>query len=184
MAIGELCFGFFVTPIIFLRGVLVSELPRSQQVRVWLEYAAAVALWCIALLSIHYLGWWQSFLVGYFAPAFLAGNLQSFRKFTEHMGLFGDSPLTATRTVTRNRLFGKVVSRSVLHTDHHGTHHRYGRLPYHLLPVVTWDVYRDARDAIPTFPNYTRAFLDMVPSLRDPRIGRQWLARSCKGFME
>jgi hypothetical protein len=109
------------------------------------------------------------------APSIIAGNLQSLRKFTEHLGLLGDTILTTTRTVVDEKIVGRLMSESMLHIDYHGTHHRYAKLPYYNLPAATEFVYEGSSARVPIFPNYVSAMLDMARSLSNPRVGAQWL---------
>jgi fatty acid desaturase len=107
-------------------------------------------------------------------PALIAGSLQSVRKFTEHLGLMGDTILTNTRTVVDRRLYGEMMSRSMLRIDYHGTHHRFAKVPYYHLPDATPYVYDGRTECVPIFPSYWSAMLDMARSLGNPRVGAQW----------
>ena len=134
----ELFFGYIATPIIFLHGVLcVPNMTPAIKRRIILEYAASLLFWATTLTIIHLQGWWMEFLVAYLVPAMLSGMVQTMRKFTEHMGLLGDGPLTSTRSVIHEDLPGEILSASMLHVNHHGTHHRFGKVPYHQLPTET-----------------------------------------------
>jgi fatty acid desaturase len=176
-AIGELFFGFFYTPIVFLHGVLAAHrVPPAQKRRIIWEYAIIALVWPTVLYVVHTNGWWEPFLVGYGVQALIAGNLQSVRKFTEHLGLMGDTILTTTRTVVDKRLYGEAMSRSMLRIDYHGTHHRYAKVPYYHLPAATPFVYDGRVEHVPLFPNYWSAMLDMARCLGNPRIGAQWKA--------
>ena len=140
------------------------------------EYAICGLLWGTLFgLAAIYDGW-QVLLIGYFVPVVIAGNLQSLRKFTEHMGLCGDTILSTTRTVVDRRWFGRLMSDSMLHIDYHGTHHRYAKVPHYNLPAATPLVYKPGQPAVPIFSSYSSAMLDMLWTLHDPRVGRQWLA--------
>ena len=175
-AIGELCFGLFYTPIVFLHGVLSARrIPKPQLRRIIWEYALAVGVWTIVLTVVHVMHWWEPFLVGYFAHALIAGNLQTVRKFTEHMGLLGDTILTTTRTVVDSSTYGETMSKSMLRIDYHGTHHRYAKVPYYHLPDATPYVYDGRVECVPIFPSYAAAMWDMARSLGNPRVGAQWL---------
>jgi fatty acid desaturase len=175
-AAAELTLGFFYTPVVFAHGVLASaQLPPGQARRIVVEYGICLVFWTALLTWVSVAGFWPELAVGYFVPAALAGNLQSLRKFTEHMGLFGDGILTITRTVVDRRWLGRMMSDSMLHIDYHGTHHRYARLPYYHLPEATPYVYRPGTSALPLFPSYLAAMRDMLSGLADPRVGRQWL---------
>lgn len=175
-AIGELVFGFFYTPIVFLHGVLVAKkIPKPQVRRLIFEYANCVVTWGVILYVIYRNDWWEIFVVGYLVQAIIAGNLQSIRKFTEHVGLLGDSILTTTRTVVDKSLYGEGMSRSMLRIDYHGTHHRYAKVPYYHLPAATPWVYDGKVECVPIFPTYIAAMWDMFRTLGNPRVGSQWL---------
>lgn len=114
-------------------------------------------------------------MVMHLAPAWLAGSMQTVRKFTEHLGMFGDTIVSMTRTVVYRGPFGRAASASQLHVDHHATHHRHARIPYYALPEATQLVYADQCNGR-VFPNHVRAVLDMLTNLSDPRVGPQWRA--------
>jgi fatty acid desaturase len=178
-ATAELTIGFFYTPVVFLHGVLTAQrLPKRQARRMLGEYLFALAIWTVIFTLAQIYGWWEALIVGYFVPATIAGNLQSLRKFTEHMGLLGDSILTVTRTVVDERWFGRLMSDSMLHIDYHATHHRYAKVPHYNLPAATPYVYAEPGPAIPIYPTYTSAMLDMLRGLGDPRVGHQWVAHA------
>jgi fatty acid desaturase len=175
-AVGELVFGFFYTPIVFLHGVLVARrIPPAQLRRIVWEYVLCVVVWTIVAVVLTRYGWWKPFFIGYFVQALIAGNLQSIRKFTEHVGLLGDTILTTTRTVVDHTHYGEAMSRSMLRIDYHGTHHRYAKVPYYHLPAATPYVYDGRVECVPIFPSYWAAMLDMARSLGNPRVGAQWI---------
>jgi hypothetical protein len=179
-----LCFGFFYTPVVFLRGVLVAEnLPRAHVRRLWFEYLLCVGFWALLLITVHLAGWRRPFLIGYLIPAFLAGNLQSLRKFTEHMGLLGSTILTTTRSVVDRSVVGRVLSESMMHIDYHGAHHQYAKIPHHRLPEAMGYVYGQGEEEVPVFPTYASAMWDMFKTLCNPRVGKQWVdyERSASG---
>lgn len=176
--VGELIFGLIQTPILFLHGVLVGDnLPRKQKIRIWTEYAVNVVVWGIAFVIISYQGWWTEFVVGWLVPFAIIANIQSLRKFTEHLGILDSTPLGGSRTVVDDRLLGRALSASLLHIDYHGTHHRYGKIPYYHLPDATPVVYgkTEASAAAPVFSSYWSAMRDMFRTLGNPRVGSQWL---------
>jgi len=176
-AFGELALGFFYTPVLFLRGVVRGRhLPRPQAWRIAFEYALCALLWAVVGLEVQRRGWWEGFTVGYLLQAIIAGNLQSLRKFTEHVGMLGDTLLTKTRTVVDETTLGRILSATMLHIDYHGTHHRYARVPYYDLPRMTEHVYDGRAAHAPIHPSYWSAMRDMAMSLTDPRVGAQWLA--------
>jgi fatty acid desaturase len=181
---AELLFGFFYTPIIFLRGVLVAErIPRATIRRLVWEYTICLILWMAVLITAMSFGVTKQFIVGYLIPAMLAGNLQSLRKFTEHVGLLGHDVPSTTRTVIDSSMLGRLLSASMLHIDLHGPHHLHAKIPHFHLPAATSIAYeQELRDPIEAnvFPSYVAAFRAMAGTLLDPRVGAQWLAnREC-----
>lgn len=171
----EIVFGFFYTPLVFLRGTLADDkMSRGLAIRIAIEYALVVSFWAALLTMIAWNHWWELFLVGYLVPAMMAASLQTLRKFVEHMGLIGKTPLTLTRTVVDETTVGKVISASMLYVSYHGTHHRYGKLPYYDLPEATEKAYSSEPAPIPIYPSYWSAFCDMVPTLANPRCGSLW----------
>jgi fatty acid desaturase len=180
-AAGELLLGFFYTPVIFLRGVLVAEkMPRPTVRRLVLEYSLCVALWAVLLTVVISLGITEYFIVGYLVPSLISGNLQSARKFTEHMGLLGSDVPSTTRTVVDPSLRGRLLSASMLHIDLHGPHHLHAKIPHFHLPEATPLAYEEAlRDpaSANVFPTYAAAIWAMLRTLANPRVGSQWLVR-------
>ena len=129
--------------------------------------------WTSALTIVISNGWWTGFVVGFVVPAWAAGTVQTLRKFTEHLGMHGASILAMTRTVAYRGRVGRAASRSQLHVDHHGTHHRYARIPFTDLPEATEIVYGES-EASPLFRSHLAAARDMLPHLLDPKVGPQW----------
>jgi len=177
-AAGELLFGFAYSPLIFLHGVLVAkDMPRNTARRLVWEYALCVAFWSLVLTMVIVLDAIPLFIVGYVIPVVLAGNLQSLRKFTEHMGLLGDDIPSITRTVVVHRLPGRLLSASMLHVELHGPHHVYPKIPHFNLPESTLISYEKELlqpHLANVFPSYFAAILDMLPSLTNPSVGPQW----------
>ncbi|MGA0848527.1 MAG: fatty acid desaturase, partial [Chthoniobacterales bacterium] len=112
----------------------------------------------------------------YFIPAFIAGNMQSWRKYIEHVGLSGNSARSATRSVIVETAAGRFVALTLMHQPLHGVHHAKSSLPCDDLPArVDLIEPQDDGDTVP-FPNYRSAFADLLRRLRDPRVGAQWAA--------
>jgi hypothetical protein len=128
------------------------------------------------------MGWWQYLFVMYVIPATLAGFMQSLLKYIEHMGLAGSTVLGSTRSVVDPGLLGRILSFSLFNEPYHGVHHKYARLPYEVLPRFAGELIPSgppaevAQERKP-FPTYRHALVDMLPTLLDPKIGAQWLAR-------
>ena len=98
---AELAFGWALTPALYSYRTMKSwrALQRSQRKRLLCEWSALVAFWRVILAIVQINGWWEWFIVMHLAPAWLAGSMQTVRKFTEHLGMFGDTIVSMTRTV-------------------------------------------------------------------------------------
>lgn len=177
----ELNFGFFYTPYLFWRVFFSPESPVTNhrvRRRIWAELFFIVAFWAGTIGVVAAFGLWQYLLFNYLIPAFIAGNLQSWRKYIEHVGLSGNSARSATRSIIADSWGGKLVSLSLLHEPLHGIHHMKNSLPHAELPMHThWLESAEDGDTRP-FPNYRSALMDLLRHLPDPRVGRQWELRS------
>ena len=175
IAWAELSCGLLVTPILFLRGVLVNEnLSSRQKRRIAADYALLIGFWAAVLTTMGLVGLWAEFVMVFLVPAFLAGILQSLRKFTEHLGLRGNTPETAARTIDDTSPVGRFLSATMLNVTYHTAHHRDASLPYQELPSATAAAVAADPESNPIYSSYWRAFLDMVPALIDPKVGGQW----------
>lgn len=175
----ELNFGFFYTPYLFWRVFLEKPSPvtnKAVRAKIWRETTGMIVLWGTILGLVAWFNVWNWFLVLYFIPAFIAGNMQSWRKYIEHVGLSGNSGRSATRSIIVETQAGRFVALSLLHQPLHGVHHVKSSIPYDELPDHVGLVEpKDEGDTKP-FPNYRTAFADLLRCLRDPRVGAQWAA--------
>lgn len=176
-AVLELALALVYSPIIFLRIFLRKDSPiRNRKVRrrVWMEIAATVLVWTALLTLIAKFGAWKYWVWLYLIPAALAANMQSLRKYIEHMGLTGTTVNGVTRSIVAGGWTGKLMSFSLLHEPYHGVHHWRSGLPHAELPQHAGLLDpRDPGDREP-FHDYRSAILDLFASLADPRIGPQW----------
>jgi fatty acid desaturase len=174
----ELNFGLFFTPFVFLRAFLGSSSPvRSKRVRqrIWAELALTVVTWTSVLAAVAVFDLWKYFVWMYLAPAFLAANLQSWRKYIEHVGMTGTTVNGSTRSIVAKGWMGRLVAFTLLHEPFHGVHHqraglRHSELPQHVDKLQP----KKPGERMP-FPSYRYAFADLMRSLADPRVGPQWL---------
>jgi fatty acid desaturase len=176
-AFAELFFGLIFTPLIFVRTFLRKGSPiRSKRVRrrIWMEYGLTIAVWTAAIFTVAWLGLWKYFLWMYFVPAFLAANLQSWRKYIEHVGLTGSTVRSATRSIVSDTWLGRFVSLTLLHEPYHGVHHQRAGIGHAELPLYKADLEPEHPDEIPPFPSYSHAFVHLLGCLADPRVGAQW----------
>ena len=178
LAFLGLFLGFFTTPFIFLRGVLVAEgMSKRVRRRLFAEYALSLSFWIVVLANVIYWNVFVEFLIVYLIPGMLAGNMQTLRQFTEHLGLFGQGVAGTTRTVVDRSVFGQLLSTSILHIDLHGPHHRHAKIPHFNLEAATPIVYEEELqdpEANNIHTSYVRAIGVMLRSLPNPRIGSQW----------
>ncbi len=136
-AFFELNLGLFYTPFVFLRAFFRSPpVVRSKRIRrrIWAELALTVVAWTLILWAMASFDLWRYFAWMYFAPAALAANLQSWRKYIEHVGMTGDTVNGTTRSIVAKSWLGRLVAFTLLHEPFHGVHHQRSGLPHSVLP--------------------------------------------------
>ncbi len=173
----ELTIGILFTPFVFVRTFLRKNSPiRSQKVRrrIWAELALIVVFWIALITTVTLLHIWSYFLWIYGVPAWLAGNLQSWRKYIEHVGMSGWTPNSATRSIINSGPLGKVVSFTLLHEPFHGVHHGHAGLQHAELPLHADELQPKEEGDVPPFASYRHALLHLLKSLADPKVGAQW----------
>ena len=177
-AFCELIVGLFYSPLIFLRVFLRSGSPiRSRKVRkrIWTEVALTVAVWTFILTAVALGHFWKYFVWMYLVPGMIAANLQSWRKYIEHMGLTGNTVNSSTRSIVPKSWLGKVFAYTLLHEPYHGVHHQNAGLPHSVLPqFASMLTPKKPGERIP-FMSYRHALPDLIRSLANPRVGAQWL---------
>ena len=82
----------------------------------------ATVIWSLVITLVISFNLWPWFFWNYLIPAFIAGNLQSWRKYIEHVGMSGNSARGATRSIVANTWCGKLMSITLLHEPLHGIH--------------------------------------------------------------
>jgi Fatty acid desaturase len=183
-AFFELTLGLFYSPLIFLRVFIhPRSIVRSRKVRrrIWLELALSVVVWSGILAAIAFLGVWKYFIWLYLVPALIAANLQTWRKYVEHLGLMGDTVNSSTRSIVPRSWLGHLFAYTLLHEPYHGVHHQNAALPHRVLPRFTAILTPKYPGELPPFISYRQALPDLIRSLRDPRIGAQWRDSSRNG---
>ncbi len=182
-ALGELCFGLVVTPLIFARTFLRAGSPiRSKKVRrrVWAEWALMAVVWTSLLSAVAYFGVWKYFLWMYLAPGVISGNLQAWRKYIEHVGMTGATTNGITRSIVARGWPGRLVAFTLLHEPFHGVHHQHAGVPHAKLPQFASSLEPKRPGERPPFPSYRHALLDLVRGLGNPRMGPQWGERTMR----
>jgi fatty acid desaturase len=180
IAVSELTCGLFVAPLIFFRCfVRKGSTIRNKRVRrrIWREYALIAGFWVTVLSAVAWFGVWKYFLWMHFAPAFVAANLQSWRKYIEHVGMTGSTINGSTRSIVSKGPLGRLISLTLLHEPYHGVHHRHGSLPHPELPGHAEVLQPSAPGERPPFASYGHALIHLAGKLSDPRIGAQWNER-------
>jgi len=175
----ELFFGIAYTPFLFYRTFLRQGSPiRAPKVRrkIWREIIFMIVVWIVVLTLVAWFGVWKYFLWLFLAPAFIAANLQSWRKFIEHVGMTGHTPNSATRSIVCRTWPGHLVAFTLLHEPYHGVHHEYAGLSHAELPGHAASLEPKEPGDVPPFPHYRAALWHLVRCLADPRVGAQWRA--------
>ncbi len=176
-AICELTCGIAFTPFVFFRTFFrKNSVIRSQKVRrqIWKEIVFIVLIWIAILTAVTYFDVWRYFLWMYVIPAIISGNLQSWRKYIEHVGMQGNTPNSATRSIVCNSWAGRLFAFTLLHEPFHGVHHERSGLTHAELPQYVSDLDPKTPDEVAPFPNYRTALLDLLRCLTNPRVGGQW----------
>jgi fatty acid desaturase len=177
VAFLELFLGLLYSPFLFLRTFLRKDSPiRSRKVRrrIWAELALLGLFWAVLLSVTAWLDGWKYLVWMYLMPAFLAANLQSWRKYVEHVGLTGSTVRGSTRSVVADSVWGRLVSLTLLHEPFHGVHHQRVSVPHAELPGYTSMLEPKNEEDLAPFPSYTLAFWHLIRSLSDPKVGSQW----------
>jgi fatty acid desaturase len=178
-AVLELTVGMFYTPFLFVRTFFRNGSPiRNKKLRrrIWAEFILTPVVWAGILGLVAVTGTWKCFLWLYLVPAFLAANMQSWRKYIEHVGLTGSTVNGSTRSIIANGPLGKFVALTLLHEPFHGVHHWRSGIPHAELPLFASELEPKHPDEVAPFPSYWHAFKHLFRTLADPKVGSQWLS--------
>lgn len=173
----ELSVALVYSPVIFFRAFFRKGTKiRNPGVRrrIWLEIALAITVWTGLGLLIVKRNLQLYFLFIYLLPAWLAANMQSWRKYVEHVGMTGSAINAVTRSIVGPGWVGRLMDFTLLDETYHGVHHKHPGLPHAELPMRTNELVPASEDEIPPFRDYGAALLHMIPSLKDPHVGPQW----------
>ena len=175
----ELTVGMFYTPFLFIRTFFRNGSPiRNKKLRrrIWAEFILTPVVWAGILGLVAVTGTWKYFLWLYLVPAFLAADMQSWRKYIEHVGLTGSTVNGSTRSIIANGPLGKFVALTLLHEPFHGVHHWRSGIPHAELPLFASELEPKHPDEVAPFPSYWHAFKHLFRTLADPKVGSQWLS--------
>lgn len=176
-AFVELNFGLFYSPFLFWRMFFrknsVIRSPRVRR-RIWAEFVLMIVVWTLILAAVTWWQVWTYFLWLHLLPAFIAGNLQSWRKYVEHIGLHGHTAKSATRSIITDTWSGRILSLTLLHEPFHAVHHVSAGIPHHELPLHAGSLQPSAEGELAPFPSYRSALKHLFGELPDPRVGSHW----------
>lgn len=173
----ELVFGLWFTPYLFLRTFFRANSPiRSKKVRrrIWSELILIAGFWTVVVSAVAWFGLWKYFFCLYLIPALLAADMQSWRKYIEHVGLRGTSATGATRSIISEGWAGRVLAFTLLHEPFHGVHHLHMGLTHAELPSRADELAPKTPEETAPYPNYRSAVMDLLRDLADPRVGPLW----------
>jgi fatty acid desaturase len=176
-AFCELTLGLFYTPFLFLRTFLRSGSPirnRRLRRRIWIELVLMLVVWTVVLIAVAHWNAWRFFIWMYLVPAFIAANLQSWRKYIEHVGMTGSTVNSSTRNIVSQGWLGRIVAFTLLHEPFHGVHHLHAGMPHPELPGHVSELRPSIPEEKAPFRSYGHALLDLLRSLADPRVGAHW----------
>jgi len=172
----DLLFGIAAGPIIYGRIYFSKNSPiKDEEVRrtIRWEYAGIAAVWGVIWAYVTFTHQWLDHLLVIIGPMYVAAFMQTFRKFTEHLGMASFDPLQGTRTVLPRKWLLRLSSFLNFDIFIHGPHHRHPRLTHNKLESKL-DEYRTANPevAYPTYERYWQAMLAMAPSMfKNPGCG-------------
>jgi fatty acid desaturase len=170
----ELTCGLFYTPCLFLRAYFRrGSVIRNGAVRrrIAIELTVIAGFWTLHVIAASIWDFWIFLLLMYLAPAWIAGCLQSWRKYIEHMGVTGSTALSATRSVQPVGWTGQLVALVLFNEPFHGIHHKYPNLPQEVLPNFAEILTPSREGEMAPFSSYRAALWSMLGSLSDPRVG-------------
>ena len=173
----ELNAGVLFTPFLFWRMFFrKGSFIRSRKVRrrIWGELILMVAFWTAVIALVHHFQVWFYFLWCFGAPAVIAGNLQSWRKYVEHVGLHGHTAKSATRSIIADTWTGRFLSVTLLHEPFHAVHHMRAGLHHYELPLHAKSLQPSAEGELTPFPSYWSAIKHVLSEMKDPRVGSHW----------
>ena len=177
-AVLELTIGLLFTPYLFARIFLRTGSPiRNKKLRrrIWTEFAVAAIIWTAILTAVAVFDVWKYFLWLHLLPAWLAANMQSLRKYVEHVGLTGSTVNSSTRSIVAEGWVATFANFTLLHEPYHGVHHWRSGMPHPELPAHAAALEPNAKEERPPFRTFGAALHDLFIHLADPRVGSQWL---------
>jgi fatty acid desaturase len=176
-AFFELNFGIILFAVCFPASLFMFPFASSKQTRSPAHLGGIGAVSCdvdLDCLGDRTFGLWKYFIWMYLAPALLAANLQSWRKYIEHVGMTGDTVNGSTRSIVAKSWLGRLVAFTLLHEPFHGVHHQRAGLPHSVLPQHVEKLQPKNLGERPPYRGYRYALIELLRCLADPRVGPQW----------
>jgi fatty acid desaturase len=174
----ELNAGLLFTPFLFWRLFFIkNSIVRNRKVRrrIWGEFFTILGTWTLIVGAVATWNLWHYFVWLFLVPGIIAGNLQSWRKYIEHVGLVGHTAKSATRSIVADTWSGRLLSLTLLHEPLHGVHHLKVGLPHTAYPQNAPLLQPELEGDLPVFPNYRSALKHLLKNLSDPKVGSHWL---------
>jgi fatty acid desaturase len=165
----DLLCGIAAGPVIYGRIYFHKNSPiKSPEVRreIRNEYLGIIAVWGAIWTFTTLTHQWPAHLIVVILPMYLAAFMQTFRKFTEHLGMASFDPLQGTRTVLPRKWLLRLSSFLNFDIFIHGPHHRHPRLTHTTLEAKLHEYQAENPEIdYPAYERYWQAMLDMAPSM-------------------
>ena len=177
IAAVELNAGLLFTSFLFWRVFFAKDsIIRYSKVRrrIWAEFLLMIGWWTAMLWAVSYWNVWTYFLWLFLVPGLIAANLQSWRKYIEHVGLSGHTAKSATRSIVADTWSGRLLSLTLLHEPLHGVHHLKTGLSHSDYEAHSPLLHPELEGELPVFPNYRSALKHLLQNLSDPKVGSHW----------
>ncbi|AMV16920.1 fatty acid desaturase family protein [Planctomyces sp. SH-PL14] len=159
--------GLATSPLVYGRIYWSRQSPLSPEVRrqITFEYLASLVFWGAVIAGVAYYGQWWNFTLAVMLPWWMAGVMQTMRKFTEHLGMSSFDPLEGTRTVHGGNVITRVCS--YLNSDIfvHGPHHRSPMVTADELDTFATELRTQQERKLPFYRTYFAATWAMLPHL-------------------
>lgn len=173
---AEIPFGFLTSPFVYGRIYFAADSPlkgTTTHRTIGREYLVIASAWVAVILATSYFSVWPLLIQCWLIPHIIAGSYQTFRKFTEHLGMQSFDPLLGTRTVIGSNPLTKLCSFFNFDIFVHGPHHRHPRWRHEQLCNVMDDYQRSNQATVfPVYSSYLRAMADVLPAIvMNPGVG-------------
>lgn len=172
----EIPFGFFTSPYVYSRLYFHPDSQMKDPVvrrAVRNEYIAIVLVWSSIFAAVTWFQVWPQFLLAWVLPHWVASVYQTFRKYSEHLGMSSYDPLLGTRTVIGDSLITRLCTYLNFDIFVHGPHHRHPRFRHDAL-CERMKEYQETHKELqyPVFKSYRAALIDLAPAiLFNPGVG-------------